>query len=406
MRLCFVIGSADISGGTFVIFQHALGAQDLGHEVTIVPLFDPSDATPAWHPALASLRFASLEEATRERFDLAIATWWKTVFELPSVLAERYAYFVQSIESRFLPAHEQPLRALVDATYATPMPVITEAAWIRQYLSDRYGTKAWLVPNGVRKDVYRPDGPAVAPREPGRLRVLVEGPLEVPFKNVPRTIRLCRRSEADEIWLLTISPVTSLPGVDRVFSRVPITRTAEVYRSCDVLVKLSYVEGMFGPPLEMFHCGGTAVSYDVTGHDEYMVHGTNALVARTDDEAAVVGYLNALKRQPELLARLTSSASATAVTWPGWESSSARFLEAVGEILEAPPVDRSAIAAPLRRAFATYESDERERLAGAPLEHWRRRGVAWLRARSPETVRRLSAFRARRLAGRSRTPWP
>ena len=72
------------------------------------------------------------------------------------------------------------------------------------------------------------------------------------IKNVPKTIEICRESEADEIWLLTSSAVDTYEGVDRVFSRLPIEDTAKVYRSCDVLVKLSLVEGMFGPPLEMF----------------------------------------------------------------------------------------------------------------------------------------------------------
>jgi glycosyltransferase involved in cell wall biosynthesis len=106
----------------------------------------------------------------------------------------------------------------------------------------------------------------------------VEGPLGVSYKNVEKTIELCRQAEVDEIWLLTSSEVTDYPGVNRCFSRVPITETAAIYRSCDLLVKLSYVEGMFGPPLEMFHCGGTALVYDVTGHDEYIRHQQNSIV--------------------------------------------------------------------------------------------------------------------------------
>jgi len=92
------------------------------------------------------------------------------------------------------------------------------------------------------------------------------------FKNVEKTIELCLQSDADEIWLLTSTEISEYPGVDKCFSRVAIEKTPEIYRSCDVLVKLSYVEGMFGPPLEMFHCGGTAIVYDVTGHDEYIKH--------------------------------------------------------------------------------------------------------------------------------------
>ena len=404
MKVCFVIGSADISGGTFVIFQHAEHAQRLGHDVTVVPLFDVSEAAPDWHPALRVLRFRTFEEVAGERFDLAIATWWKTVYELPKVDADRYAYFVQSIESRFFPPHEKPLLDLVDATYTTPMPVITEAMWIQQYLADQYGTKALIVPNGVRKDVYRPDGPAIAPRDPSRLRVLVEGVLEAPFKNVPRTIRLCTRSAADEIWLLTISRVSTYPGVDRTFSRVSIQRTAEIYRSCDVLVKLSYVEGMFGPPLEMFHCGGTSIAYDVTGHDEYMVHGENALIAPKDDEAAVIEHLNVLKREPPMLVRLKESALATADTWPGWDTSSAMFIQAIEEIRASRPVTRAAIAGLLQGAYARYQAEERARLAQAPVEAWKQRGTAWLRERSPSTVRRLSMLRTKYVAGRSWRP--
>ena len=63
-----------------------------------------------------------------------------------------------------------------------------------------------------------------------------------------------------------------------------------IYRSCDVIVKLSYVEGMFGPPLEMFHCGGTSIVYDVTGHDEYIVHGKNGLVAKKNFVGAQYTY--------------------------------------------------------------------------------------------------------------------
>ena len=91
------------------------------------------------------------------------------------------------------------------------------------------------------------------------------------------------------------------PGVNKCFSRIPIHKTAEIYRSCDVLVKLSYVEGMFGPPLEMFHCGGTAIVYDVTGHEEYIEDGKNAIVVKKDNEEEVVSWLKKLKCDPVFL---------------------------------------------------------------------------------------------------------
>ena len=46
----------------------------------------------------------------------------------------------------------------------------------------------------------------------------------------------------------------------------------EIYNQCDVLLKMSKVEGVFGPPLEMMACGGTCVVGNVSGYDEYCVH--------------------------------------------------------------------------------------------------------------------------------------
>jgi hypothetical protein len=232
---------------------------------------------------------------------------------------------------------------LADATYLFPVNYITEATWIKTYLKNKYSTESALVFNGIRKDIYTNDGRALAPREPDRIRVLVEGPVDVVFKNVPRTIELCRRSDVDEIWLLTISDVSEFEGVDKVFSRVPIKETAKIYRSCDVLVKLSYIEGMFGPPLEMFHCGGTAIVYDVTGHDEYIRHDENALVAKTDDEYSVIEYLNRMKQNNSYLNKLKKGACETARKWYDWEAASEAFEKSLLQFVGIPACSQASI---------------------------------------------------------------
>jgi hypothetical protein len=334
MRWAILLGSPDISGGTYVIFEHAIRAQKKGIEVTIVTEEKVPMERLHWHPEARSIIWKTFSEVSNETFDICIATWWRTVYEMTRVAASTYAYFVQSIESRFYDESEKPLRKLVESTYRLPLYIITEATWIQRYLSDVHNAESYLVRNGIRKDIYSITGETIAPREPGKLRVLVEGPIDVGFKNVPKTIKLCRRSNADEIWLLTSSPIDSYNGVDRVFSRVPIFDTAKIYRSCDVIVKLSYVEGMFGPPLEMFHCGGTSITYNVTGHDEYIIADVNGLVAQTDDEEQVVNYINMLKENPERLARLKASALKTAEQWPSWDQSSSDFIAAIQDIYE------------------------------------------------------------------------
>ena len=334
MRWAVFLGSTLVGGGTYVIFEHTTRAMEMGVDVTIITRQKVSKEELYWHPKAAQLRFLTIEEAASEEYDVVISTWWAMVGEAYKIKGKQYLYFVQSIESRFAPEKEKPTRRYAESTYMMPMEIITEATWIKEYLEKNYLKHPILVHNGIRKDIYSVDGDVIEKRDPNRLRVLVEGPVDVDFKNVPKTIDLCRKSKADEIWLMTSSEVTKVKGVDRVFSRVPIWEAAKIYRSCDVIVKLSYVEGMFGPPLEMFHCGGTAITYDVTGHDEYIVNGVNGLVVHRDEDDKVVEYLNNLKDNPELLLQLKKGAIKTANEWIDWQESSDRFYDAVMSLSE------------------------------------------------------------------------
>lgn len=374
MKICILIGSADISGGTGVIFEHALHLAAVGHEVTIAPLLPQEAAASGWHRGLERLRFDDLETVAKERFDLALATWWRTVYELPRIQADRYAYFVQSIESRFYPGGSAAWH-LADATYDLGLPMITIARWMRDHLRRRTrAARVALVRNGCDKRLFRPEGTIISPRQPGRLRVLVEGALGVDFKNVARTIRLLRPSAADEIWLLTPTPISRYPGVARVFSRVSGERAAAIYRSCDALVKLSVVEGMFGPPLEMFHCGGTAVVWEVTGADEYIAPERNALMCAAGDEAGVIAAVNRLKSDPALLERLQAGARRTARVWPDWPDSGRRFATALEEIVTRPAtVHGEELATRVRDAVRAHPETGASSLAGRALRAmWRR----------------------------------
>jgi hypothetical protein len=105
----------------------------------------------------------------------------------------------------------------------------------------------------------------------------------------------------------------------------------------------------------MFHCGGTAVVYNVTGHDEYMVNGENALVIPSGDERSAVAAVNELKRRPDFLARLKEGALDTAQSWPDWNHVSPQFHRALTAILEHERcVPRERLDALTREAFSQY----------------------------------------------------
>lgn len=357
-KIVFLLGSANMSGGTYVILQHARYLKKLGHEVTIALVFMSKNefltllhSEQCWHPAIKELHFIHINDAASLQFDIAIFSWWATIFSLEKINASSYLYFVQSIESRFYEKYDTFMHDLVHRTYKIGLPVITEATWIKNFLETRFQNRCELVKNGVLKSVYTLEGQALEKKSPHELRVLVEGPVDLAFKNVEKTIALCQAANVGEIWLLTSSVIKDYPGVNRVFSQVPIEQVPSVYRSCDVLVKLSYVEGMFGPPLEMFHCGGTAIVYDVTGHDEYIVHDMNGLVAKTDDEQAVINYLRLLHQDRNTLSRLQAGAIETAKNWIDWEQSSHQFALALEKTAPFTPEQKNALHTLFRNYF-------------------------------------------------------
>ncbi|WP_334364644.1 glycosyltransferase family 4 protein [Bradyrhizobium sp. AZCC 1578] len=386
-------GSLAISGGTYVIFQHAAHLVACGHHVTIAAQEPFSDDTISWHDAARSLNCISIEQARRHEFDVVIATWWKTALALPGFNAARYAYFVQSIESRFYPTDEGPLRRLIDATYRLPINFVTEARWIKDHLAD-FGQSASLVRNGIRKDIYSHDVEPIEERTEGSPRILVEGHFRVSFKNTALAISLARRAGANDVWLLTGSPINWVPGVRRIFSQVPIDAAARVYRSCDVLVKLSTVEGMFGPPLEMFHCGGTAIVLDVSGHEEYIRHMENAIVVPMRDHAAALDAISSIIRDGKLLRSLKEGAKATAARWPSWVESSTQFERWVASLERAPESNRSEVTELVKTAFQEYDRDERRRLAANHWIRWRYRAYARLARLPPRALSLLENLNA------------
>jgi glycosyltransferase involved in cell wall biosynthesis len=361
--VCFLLYSPDISGGTAVVFYHAAYAQRQGWDVLIVTDHDAGPDRVAWHPDGPSLTFKRFSEVKDVSFDLAIGTYWKTALRLHEVQAAHYIYFVQSIESRFCQSFEETLRDLIESTYGLNVHFVTEVEWIQDYLLEHFDTKAALVHNGVHKGIYRLQGPTISARPDDVLRVLVEGPLGVPMKNTERSIALANAAGADEVWLLTSSELKSYPGVDRVFSRIPSHLTGEVYRSCHVLVKLSYVEGMFGPPLEALLCGATVVAYKVTGHDLYLKHDENSILADFDDEYAVMKAIVRLREDCAFRQRLLANAAPSVADWPDWTTSSSRFIEALLNILNGPPkASRKALAGQCVLIETAYVTAERLRL--------------------------------------------
>lgn len=329
VRWAFLLYGLGISGGANVIYNHALYACRQGVEITIISRDKKTHKDASWHIGTEIFKYETLESAKEKKYDVAIATEWRSAYDINQIDANKYVYFVQSIESRFFSNPNCLSAYIAEKTYEIPYKYITEVTWIKEYLKRNYNKEADLVLNGVDKSIFSFNGVYVENKPKNHVRFLIEGSVCNWLKNVPNTIRLCREAGAEEIWLVTPDNITSYEGVDRVFNQVPITKMSPIYRSCDVLVKLSLVEGMFGPPLEMFHCGGTAITYDIEGAEEYLDNGYNSLVVKKNDEENVKKAIKLLISDADYLMKLKKNAMKTAKKWCDWEQSSRQFYNSI-----------------------------------------------------------------------------
>jgi len=313
MRIVYLIPGCKVSGGIAVICQHANRLLRRGHQVYLVT--ESQEKSIDWFPG-QSVPILTLEEYP-ENVEILIATGWTTSFKVVNLPALKKFYFVQSDETRFHP-QDSIYQYITALSYRLNFNFLTEARWIQKWLKDNFGQEAELIPNGLDGDIFYPDRPISPKRK--RPRILLEGAIGLPYKGMSDAFSAVENLDA-EIWCVSSfgEPDPSW-RCDRFFKQVPMEKMRRVYSSCDVLLKLSRVEGFFGPPLEMMACGGTVVVGKVTGYDEYIVDGYNALVVESGDVASAMAAIERIISNTKLRAELISNGLATAKAWP-WESS-------------------------------------------------------------------------------------
>jgi glycosyltransferase involved in cell wall biosynthesis len=347
LRVCFLIENLPLSGGVGAIVAHARGlALDHGAEVTFALTVPEHERSPEHD--LEAIEVVTLAEARRRRYDIAVATWWQTAYELFTVPAERHAIFIQSLEDRFYEP-DRPKRAMAAAALGLPVSFVTEAGWIRETLAQlRPDAPCRLVRNGIDKDVF---APVQEPEErsDAPLRVVVEGLPGVGHKGVGEAIAALERMAQQYSATFVVAESGAFeesPPPGRVVGPLSLRQMSDLYTETDVVLKTSRVEGMYGPPLEGFHRGSTCVTTPVTGHEEYIRHRDNAIVVDWDDPAGTARWLDTLAIDRALLRELRVNALETAREWPSWRQSTELFAAALGEILEEP--------APAAGAGASY----------------------------------------------------
>ena len=344
MRLIFVLNDLSLSGGINVVLQHASRlASRHTHSVSIALRDSTSHHWPI--ELISGLEVLDLKEVKGREWDVAIATYWETILLLGEVAAKRYVWFCQQYEDRFFP-DRNPSVSTMQIVGAIPIPVITEAHWLKELLHAQNPTrKVTVVRNGIDKNVFCVDSPREAPTT--GLRVLVEGPLGSIVKNTEYAIEGALHSK----YASKISHIgnrqfsTRDPRYEFVKANLSFAEMSAYYRASDVLLKTSRAEGMVGPPLEALHCGTPFVSTPVTGIEEYAIAEENSLTAPWDDAVKIGQTLDRLVSEPQLWERLHRGALVAASRWPDWDAQAAKFNSALAALVRRPTLAQADLRA-------------------------------------------------------------
>jgi len=327
MKICYLIPGCGVSGGIAVVCQHANRLKERGHEVYLVADGEAGDM--GWFPE-QNVPVLPLRDYPDD-VDIVVATAWSTAFRTPLLPARRHFYFVQSDETRFHP-EGSAWQHITRLSYTVDFHYLTEARWIRTWLLDNFGHRAALVPNGLDERIFFPCEPLQAKGK--RPRILLEGAIGLPYKGMREAFLAVQDLDA-EIWCVSSYGKPEAGWrCDRFFESVPMEEMRRIYSSCDVLLKLSRVEGFFGPPMEMMACGGAVVVGRVTGYDEYIVDGENALVVDAFDIDGAREAVRRLLTEDALRARLVANGKETAARWswpPSIDALEKRFAEVLGD---------------------------------------------------------------------------
>ena len=334
------------SGGVNFITHYAIQlAQSMKHDVTIVArnMTGNANLDVFSNGKIKVLSLDQIQKSPRD-FDLSVGTWWGTFDFAFSLDAKKYAWFVQSLESRFYESDQiQALKAA--AAIRIDVPAITVSPWIAEYLKfDGRNSQIYETTNGVDKSIFFLPKDVALHVNNAKLRIVIEGSTAW-FKGLKNTIQGISNItfQADVFWF-SISNDFPSELVDQIeansflnlkmFGSTTQEEFADVLRNSDLLIKSSKVEGLPGPHIEAFHCGCTGIFTQVTGIEQFASHLVNCIICGFDDPGAITKWLAILNGDRNLLRSLKQAAIETSNIWPSINESAAVFVKAVKDILE------------------------------------------------------------------------
>jgi glycosyltransferase involved in cell wall biosynthesis len=193
-----------------------------------------------------------------------VATYWTTV--VAAVEAGSAAiHLTQGYEGDF-PENSHESERIASA-YQLPTFKVATSIPLRDLVVTRFNQPCRLIRYGIDGTTFNPHQ-RVATTASRRLRVVVPGPFEVPWKGIRRALTgvATARESGIPIEIVRVSQLPQTDAeravcvADEYHTHLTAEQMAALFSSCDILLALSTPEEGFGlPPVEAMACGCAAV---------------------------------------------------------------------------------------------------------------------------------------------------
>jgi len=300
----FVLPSLKISGGIYVVLEHASFLQDSGYDVD---LLIPKTNLTLFEFKGHKFNSISLDNAIIEaQYDILVATLYSTVhIVLNYSKSKRKLYLVQGYETDFF-SYGNINRYEAEKTYSIPfgMEYITISKWCEAWLRKKYGQKSMFAPNGIDLNSIMEHKREL---NKTKIRILIEGSNLFPKKNIDESFRIVEKLDKSkyEIWYMSYNgEPKKWYRVDKFLSKIPYEKVSNVYEQCDILIKSSYLESFSYPPLEMMATGGFCIVAPNNGNIEYLKDEENCLFYKLSDIDSAIQQIERLISDVQLQNRL------------------------------------------------------------------------------------------------------
>ena len=356
MRITFVLGGLNMTGGTKVLSIYADRLQRRGHEVAVVARPPKRmKVTSRVKSVLTGRGWPELPKRPRSFFDgsslnvhlidkyrpvvdadvpdadVVVATWWETAEWVGALSPSKGAkvHFIQCQEG--YPLFRDPaVVARTAAIYKLPMMRITISHSLVDWLREQQGCDPAampLIPIAIDPNQFHapPRGKQAFPTvgllyhfDPSKGVDVSRKALELVARQLPdlRVISFGSYVPADEQLLPPGTLFHHSPPQDKI---------RDIYAQCDVWLCASRVEGFHAPPMEAMACRCPVVSTRVGGPDQIVQDGVNGYLVPIDDADGLADRLLKVLTLPDADWLAMSDAALRTTQGYTWDDATDRF---------------------------------------------------------------------------------